>query len=323
MLSLSRNEAVPLKTMRAGMPWDWETFPEFLDSVGTHAQGRQRDVARAAGSALRLRRRRGQGQGGAGVSDEELEQMCELLVEAMEAGGCGWSSQITGDSATSSATSTARPMVTDEMTEREIVAFSTGAAPPRPGHDPDHRPPRDRGAHRPRERPPDHLERPGADGFGQPARREPLPAPRDDRATRRTEPGGGRAGLRLGTDCSLQVRDRLRGLQPHGHLPGLAARRRSAPSRRRSAKLADPERRPALKEAIDYARRRLRRWPATLGRDDGELDLERRPERSGAQGALRGVQHRRDRGPGRQGPRSTPCSTSPWPPASTPVSAQR
>ena len=33
MLALSRNEAVPLRTMRAGMPWDWQTFPEFLDSI--------------------------------------------------------------------------------------------------------------------------------------------------------------------------------------------------------------------------------------------------------------------------------------------------
>src|SRR6266566_203286 len=28
MLAMSRNEAVPLKTMQVGMPWDWETFPE-------------------------------------------------------------------------------------------------------------------------------------------------------------------------------------------------------------------------------------------------------------------------------------------------------
>jgi N-acyl-D-aspartate/D-glutamate deacylase len=33
MLSMTRNEAVSLAAMRAGMPWDWETFPEFLDSL--------------------------------------------------------------------------------------------------------------------------------------------------------------------------------------------------------------------------------------------------------------------------------------------------
>ena len=39
MLALSRNEAVPLATMRAGMPWDWVTFPEFLDSVERTPKG--------------------------------------------------------------------------------------------------------------------------------------------------------------------------------------------------------------------------------------------------------------------------------------------
>src|SRR6202451_4086253 len=32
MLTMSRNEAVPMETMRAGMPWDWVTYPEFLSS---------------------------------------------------------------------------------------------------------------------------------------------------------------------------------------------------------------------------------------------------------------------------------------------------
>ena len=39
MLSLSRNEAVPLRTMQAGMPWDWVTFPEFLESVDRTPKG--------------------------------------------------------------------------------------------------------------------------------------------------------------------------------------------------------------------------------------------------------------------------------------------
>ena len=33
MLSMTRVEAIPLASMSAGMPWDWVTFPEFLDSV--------------------------------------------------------------------------------------------------------------------------------------------------------------------------------------------------------------------------------------------------------------------------------------------------
>ncbi len=33
MMSMTRVEAIPLPSMEAGLPWDWVTFPEFLDSV--------------------------------------------------------------------------------------------------------------------------------------------------------------------------------------------------------------------------------------------------------------------------------------------------
>src|SRR5215813_8359176 len=33
MLTMTRNEAIPLASMKAGMPWDWVTYPEFLDSI--------------------------------------------------------------------------------------------------------------------------------------------------------------------------------------------------------------------------------------------------------------------------------------------------
>jgi len=33
MLSMTRVEAIPYESMKAGLPWDWITYPEFLDSV--------------------------------------------------------------------------------------------------------------------------------------------------------------------------------------------------------------------------------------------------------------------------------------------------
>src|SRR5436309_2902344 len=33
MLAMTRNEQISLDAMRSGMPWDWETFGEYLDSV--------------------------------------------------------------------------------------------------------------------------------------------------------------------------------------------------------------------------------------------------------------------------------------------------
>jgi N-acyl-D-amino-acid deacylase len=123
MLALSRNEAVPLKTMRAGMPWDWETFPQFLDSVERTPKGVNvmafvplsplygyvSDIETAKANR---------------VTDEQLDEMCRLLIEAMEAGACGWSTQLNGEIGNVQLDYDGTPMVTDCMTERELIAFS-------------------------------------------------------------------------------------------------------------------------------------------------------------------------------------------------------
>ena len=50
--------------------------------------------------------------------------MCQMLVEGMEAGGCGFSAQILGDVGNVQLDFDGTPMVTDMMTEREVIAFS-------------------------------------------------------------------------------------------------------------------------------------------------------------------------------------------------------
>ena len=123
MLSLSRNEAVPLRTMQAGMPWDWVTFPEFLESVDRTPKGvnvmafvplaplygyiADIDLVKASR-----------------VTDEQLAEMSGLLIEAMEAGGCGWSAQVSGEIGNVQLDHDGTPMVTDFMGEREVAAFS-------------------------------------------------------------------------------------------------------------------------------------------------------------------------------------------------------
>jgi len=39
MLTMTRTEAIPYAAMKSGMPWDWVTYPEFLDSVECHPKG--------------------------------------------------------------------------------------------------------------------------------------------------------------------------------------------------------------------------------------------------------------------------------------------
>ena len=122
MLTLSRNEAVPLKTMRAGMPWDWETFPQFLDSVDRAAKGVNVmslvPLSPLYAYVVGVEKAKAQR-----ANDDELEAMCGLLVEAMEAGGCGFSTQLLGEYSIQNDYD-GSPMVTDCMTERELVAFS-------------------------------------------------------------------------------------------------------------------------------------------------------------------------------------------------------
>jgi N-acyl-D-amino-acid deacylase len=33
MLTMTRLECIPYTSMKAGLPWDWVTFPQFLDSL--------------------------------------------------------------------------------------------------------------------------------------------------------------------------------------------------------------------------------------------------------------------------------------------------
>ena len=57
-------------------------------------------------------------------TDDELNTMCQMLIEAMEIGGCGFSTQLLGEVGNVQLDYDGTPMVTDEMTEREVVAFS-------------------------------------------------------------------------------------------------------------------------------------------------------------------------------------------------------
>ena len=123
MLSLVRNEAVPLETMRQGMPWDWITFKEYLDSVERTPKGVNVmsfvPLAPLYGYVVgtdEAKRRP--------ATEEELQQMCDLLIEGMEVGGCGISAQILGDVGNVQLDHDGTPMVTDLMSERDLTAFS-------------------------------------------------------------------------------------------------------------------------------------------------------------------------------------------------------
>ncbi len=119
--------------MQAGMPWDWVTFPEFLDSIDRTPKGVNVMAfvplaplyGYVAGIGLR--------QSSTGSPTSNSSEMCALLIEGMEAGACGWSAQVSGDVGNVQLDYDGTPMVTDLMTEREVAAFSRALRARRPG----------------------------------------------------------------------------------------------------------------------------------------------------------------------------------------------
>ncbi|MEZ5697339.1 MAG: amidohydrolase family protein [Sphingomonadaceae bacterium] len=87
-------EDIPGTALAEGMTWDWETFPEYLDSLeklprtidlGTH-------VPHGAVRAYVLRERE---QPGAVPTDEDIAEMGRIVGEAVQAGALGFSTSRT------------------------------------------------------------------------------------------------------------------------------------------------------------------------------------------------------------------------------------
>jgi N-acyl-D-aspartate/D-glutamate deacylase len=91
MRMMNRIEAIPLKSMQLGMRWDWETFPEYLDSLDRQGLGVNVGAllpfSPLRGYVLGMREARERSS----VTAAELKQMQQLLYEAMQAGAFGFS----------------------------------------------------------------------------------------------------------------------------------------------------------------------------------------------------------------------------------------
>ncbi len=93
MLSMVRVEAIPLDSMKAGMPWDWVTFPEFLDSVERTPKAVNILPYVPVGPLLIWVLGFEDAKAGRKPTDAEHQEICRLFNEALDAGGCGWSAQ--------------------------------------------------------------------------------------------------------------------------------------------------------------------------------------------------------------------------------------
>jgi len=89
MRMMNRIEAIPLESMRIGMRWDWETFPEYLDSLDSQGLGVN------VGALVPFSPVRGYVLGmipareRTSVTEAELNQMKQILYDGMKAGAFG------------------------------------------------------------------------------------------------------------------------------------------------------------------------------------------------------------------------------------------
>jgi len=123
MAMLATTEQIPLEQQRAALPWDWITFPEFMERLGTlpksvnimtylplnplliyvmgidAAKSRQPDAA-------------------------EIEEMHRLINEAMDAGAIGISASVMGAEGNTHVDFDGTSMPTDTLSRESILAIA-------------------------------------------------------------------------------------------------------------------------------------------------------------------------------------------------------
>ncbi len=119
MLTMTRTEAIPYDAMKNGMQWDWETVPQYLDSLDRAPKGvnciQYMPTASLMTYVMGLEAAKSRP-----ATAEERAAMRRLLAEGMDAGLSGFSIQRLGPDSTQ-ADFDGSPMVTDTMCDADIL----------------------------------------------------------------------------------------------------------------------------------------------------------------------------------------------------------
>ncbi|MDD9895653.1 MAG: amidohydrolase family protein [Gammaproteobacteria bacterium] len=117
-------EDIPHPVLAEGLPWNWETFPEYLDSLSK----RQYDIdfaAQVPHGPLRVYVMGDRGANRETATNEDIAKMAELTTEAIEAGALGFSTSRTLNHQTADGDPT--PTLSAEINEMVGIAKGVGA----------------------------------------------------------------------------------------------------------------------------------------------------------------------------------------------------
>jgi len=119
MLMMTRTEAIPYESMKVGMNWDWETIPQYMDSLDRAPKG-VNAIQYLPTSSLMVYVMGIEAAKSRPATEAERDEMRRLLAEGMDAGLSGFSIQRLGEDSTQ-ADYDGSPMVTDLMCDEDIL----------------------------------------------------------------------------------------------------------------------------------------------------------------------------------------------------------
>ena len=122
LLMMTRTEQIPYESMKQGMPFKWETFPEWLDALQNLPKG-VNVVSCVPVSPLMVYVMGLEAAKSRPATPAERREMQRLLNEAMDAGACGFSLQRLGEHSLQPDVD-GTPMPTDTMADEDVLALA-------------------------------------------------------------------------------------------------------------------------------------------------------------------------------------------------------
>jgi N-acyl-D-amino-acid deacylase len=125
MLMLTRNESIDLGVMQEVLPWTWQTFPQWMDTLDAADKG-VNVLTYVPLSPLLIYVMGLEAAKTRDATDEERAEMQRVLREAMDAGACGWSAQraTPGSGLDGQRDYDGTPFVTDLMSDKTALALA-------------------------------------------------------------------------------------------------------------------------------------------------------------------------------------------------------